>query len=108
MKKFVKGQIAHGDLLLIPTTHKPKGTKRAPVNGRHILAHGEVTGHHHSVSAKCATLIDEGEVTYLTVNQLTGVMHHEHSVAPLEAITYEVRKQYETTDDDESWVSVRD
>lgn len=102
------GQLAHGDLLLIPTTHIPKGKVIAPVNGRLILAYGEVTGHHHSISADAGTLIEEKGVMYLTMNQLMGLVHHEHGVVPPEAPTYEVVRQREATDDDESWRPVGD
>jgi len=101
-------QYAHGDLLLIRTTHQPTGTPRPAVNGRAILAYGEVTGHHHSVDARCGTLIDEGGVTYLTIDQLTGLDHQEHATITLEPGVYEVRRQREATDDDEEWRWVAD
>lgn len=37
------------------------------------MAHGEVTGHHHSVPASAGTLtLDEGGVMYLTIDELTA------------------------------------
>lgn len=86
-----------GDVLLIPIRRAPKQrTPVAPVRGRLILARGEVTGHHHSVDAKAATLsLDEGGVMYLEIEQLTEVRHQEHAPIALEPGKYKVIRQRE-------------
>lgn len=88
-----------GDILLI-RSRRPEGLlpPLPAENGRLILARGEATGHHHSVGADCATLNpDDGGVMYLTVEQLTEVVHQEHAPVPLTPGTYKVVRQREYT-----------
>jgi hypothetical protein len=50
MKTF-QNQSAQGDILLLRVDAIPEGARRqAPIDGRHVVAHGE-TGHHHTVPA---------------------------------------------------------
>lgn len=101
--------LRQGDVLLIPSTHssfrQPIGKQKAVVSsvaGRHVLAYGEVTGHHHSVPATAGSLtIDEGGVTYLTIEELTQVEHQEHADLVLEPGLYERRIQREWSDEQE-------
>jgi hypothetical protein len=96
--------VRQGDVLLIPTGHPaykaPTGTLTPipAVQDRCMLAYGEATGHHHSTPATVTTLsLDEGGVTYLTVDQLTEVEHQEHAPAPVapSALPYMVVRQRE-------------
>ncbi|SRR6266699_1562422 len=89
--------LRQGDVLLIPVTRVPKKlTPVQPERGRLILARGEVTGHHHSVDAKTATLnLDEGGVLYMTVEELTAIRHQEHAPIPLAPGKYKVIRQRE-------------
>lgn len=96
MKKFMARQ---GDVL-IERVAKPRRSLKAvkPANGRHMLAYGEATGHHHSLPASAGTLsLDEGGVMYLTIDELTAVEHQEHNPIPLEPGTYKVTVQREYT-----------
>ena len=101
--------VRQGDVLLVPVGHP---SFRAPVGvmapvvsqvpGRHVLAYGEVTGHHHSLAATAGTLsLDEGGVTYLTLEELTEVTHQEHAPLTLTPQMYEVRIQREWADENE-------
>jgi len=86
-----------GDVLIIPITKIPKKLiPVAPEQGRLVLAHGEVTGHHHSVPASAGTLsLNEGGVMFLTIDQLTEVRHQEHAPIALEPGSYKVVRQRE-------------
>lgn len=91
--------LRQGDVLLVLVASVPKSAKRQKTQGQIILAHGEVTGHAHTVDAGRATLsVDaEGGVTYLTVTELTEVMHQEHAAIALPPGTYKVVRQREYT-----------
>lgn len=101
--------VRQGDVLLVPSSHpsfvRPKGQttpKPSTVAGRHVLAYGEVTGHHHSIDASKGTLVlDEGGVTYLTIAELTAVEHQEHGAITLPPDLYMQRQQVEWGDDQE-------
>jgi hypothetical protein len=84
-----------GDVLFIPIEKsKVQGKPVEPENGRYILARGEATGHDHSVSSRYATMtVDEGGLTYLTVDQLTEVQHQEHGPIPLDKGAWRVIPQ---------------
>lgn len=106
-------QFAQGDLLFTPLAALPLSLKASPVapeQGRLILAYGEVTGHHHSVpmTAVREAVRDEGGVTYLTLDQLTAVEHQEHAAIPMDPGLWQVRRQREASDADESWAWVGD
>lgn len=67
-------QYAQGDLLLLRTDALPvraKLTPQAPQAGRLILAYGEATGHHHSLSPDYGTLATDTKGTlWLTIDEL--------------------------------------
>ena len=86
-----------GDILIEEIAALPKGlTKQKPENGRIILARGEVTGHHHSLTADAADWWknDSGD-QYLTVTEPSPVEHQEHGVIPLEQKHYRIIRQRE-------------
>ena len=93
---MIRSMKAQGDLLFIPVPSVPRQAKRRTESeqGRHILARGEATGHHHSVPVTCPVL-DEGGVTYLTVEELTEVAHQEHAPVVLEPGAWRVQRQRE-------------
>lgn len=98
----MKGSLRQGDVLLIPVAKIPKKlTAVSAEHGRLILAHGEITGHHHSVPATTATLnLDEGGVMFLTVEELTELSHQEHAPIALEPGSYKVVRQREYQQDE--------
>lgn len=95
-------QYRQGDVLLTRVPRAPVGTPVAPVNGHHVLAYGEATGHHHSIPAAGGTLTRDAEgVTYLSVDELVGLTHQEHATITVEPGVYRVTRQREWTDADE-------
>ena len=71
-----------GDVLLVPVEKLEKKNKVESVNGRTILAYGEVTGHHHSFSDKNATLYsckdyDEVEVKGERVKEVLAILENK-------------------------------
>lgn len=79
--------IRQGDVLLQQVAELPKGALRKvkpELPGRIVLAHGEVTGHHHSLAAGHAALLetDTGE-RYLAIHgappEGAPLEHQEHS-----------------------------
>ena len=88
-----------GDILIIPVTYKIIGEKLPRENGRVILAHGESTGHSHSIESKRAHLYTDGEKILLRVNGETPVnlTHEEHSTISIPPGNYKVIRQREYT-----------
>lgn len=88
-----------GDVLIERVAKLPSGLKRQKAeNGRIILAHGEATGHHHSLDVDAADLWKtEGGEQFLTVKTETAVTHQEHAPVSLPPGDYRVRRQREYT-----------
>lgn len=87
-----------GDILLTQVEAAPKQARKiAADNGRVILAHGEVTGHHHSIAATHGALLEtERGERYLTIKKATPLEHQEHSPHWLqENEVYHVTRQRE-------------
>jgi hypothetical protein len=90
-----------GDVIIKRVENIPASVKEvAPEHGLVILAHGEVTGHHHSLTptqeAPCKLFQDEtGPRRYLDIPHPTVLRHQEHNPIELEAGTYEVVIQRE-------------
>ena len=113
---MLKNQKVQGDVLftpveLLPKDARPKG-KLTPVSrrpdGRYVFAIGEATGHDHTTRSQTATMsLDEGGVTFLTVEELTEVEHQTHKILVLEPGTYRVTPQQEF-DPFEGWRNVAD
>ena len=90
--------VRQGDVLVTRVARLPKGTGAVPeaVPGRHVLALGEATGHHHSVAVADAELLESkaGEV-FLRIMRATPLEHQEHAAILLEPGTYRVTRQRE-------------
>lgn len=94
-----------GDVLVIPVDTIPTdGTK--PVGREHgkvILAHGEVTGHHHAIVDDDADLVTTEQADELrmwlniTASGPVALTHQEHDTIMLPPGQYEVRRQREYT-----------
>jgi len=71
-------------------------TEIRPEQGRVVLAHGEVTGHSHSISPQEATLYSDGAVTELEVKAAMAMLEHqEHGTIALPKGRYRVIRQRE-------------
>lgn len=75
-KSKVKGQYRQGDVLIEETSVTPQKPGK-PVSNL-ILAHGEVTGHCHSVE-DCVTYGDD----MFSITRKSEVTHQEHAPIPL-------------------------
>lgn len=91
-----------GDVLIRPVLKIPAGT--TPVkreNGLVILAHGEVTGHHHSIHERDVELVTTQQADELrmwltiTASEPVALVHQEHDTIMLPPGHYEVRRQRE-------------
>ncbi len=90
--------IRQGDVLLIPVLKRDMRLARTaiePENGRVILAYGEATGHHHSLSAKVANLTERDGKRYLRVLADSPLEHQEHDPILVPKGTYLVVRQVE-------------
>jgi hypothetical protein len=94
--------IRQGDVLLLPIEKIPATAKRVNLKGKPaILAHGEVTGHHHSVTVGRAKLYSEPGRSGVYASTLeiaeafADLSHQEHARIPLPVGAYEVRRQRE-------------
>jgi len=92
-------QYRQGDVFLQPVAEGeiPEGERKqiAPVNGRVVLAEGEVTGHNHTMSAETATMeLIDGRVL-LTVAEPTPLTHQEHGEIEVKPGMYWVVPQRE-------------
>lgn len=66
-----------------------------PENGRLILAKGEATGHHHSVSSQHAQLFMAVSAMILIIKEATELLHQEHRAITVTEGTYIVTRQRE-------------
>lgn len=90
-------QFAQGDLLFTRVASVPKTAARTPPQqGRHVLALGETTGHMHSITADGVIRHDEGNLTYLTIEEVTApAEHQEHGAHLLDPGVWLVERQRE-------------
>jgi hypothetical protein len=88
-----------GDVLIEQIAKLPGALKRQkPENGRIILAHGEATGHHHSIGIDSADWWkNAGGEQFLSVRTDAAVQHQEHAPIMLPPGSYRVRRQREYT-----------
>jgi len=86
-----------GDVLIERIPKLPsKLTKQEPENGRIVLAHGEVTGHSHTLDIDAADWWkDDKGGQYLDVVSPTEVVHQEHGAIALTPGIYRVLRQRE-------------
>jgi len=87
-----------GDVLLERVESIPE-TKKAvkKINGRHILAEGEVTGHAHAVVDAGVKLFEAGTEKFLSASEDFTVVHEEHKNITLPKGDYKIRivKEYD-------------
>lgn len=93
----MKNQYRQGDVFLVQVECLPRGSMPAQCGGRVILAHGEATGHTHSVSTEFAQLYYFHNQRLLKVRRATQLIHQEHSAITVEPGVYQVVQQREYT-----------
>ena len=90
-----------GDVLLVQVDEVPTDAKPVapgPVPGRHVLAYGEVTGHHHSVAVADAEMLTTAEAVFLRIMRDTTLEHQEHAAVALpKGAVFKVVRQREYT-----------
>ena len=98
-------QIRQGDVYLIPVDSVPRSAKPvAREGGRVILAHGEVTGHAHAITAPGAVLLATPGATaevadrFLRLRSKATLTHEEHGHIEVPAGTYRVQIHDEWSD----------
>lgn len=85
-----------GDVLIQRINQIPKDAKQIRAKGRIILAHGEATGHHHSIDADAADWwkTEDGS-QFIEVSESAALVHQEHAEVIIPAGTYRVVRQRE-------------
>lgn len=91
-----------GDILLIRVAKAPRNAKNVNrENGKLILAHGEVTGHHHAFDVDVTNVelvtAEQANELFLMVHGTAPapLTHQEHATIDIEPGVYEVRRQRE-------------
>ena len=87
-----------GDVLIETVDSIPSDMKEASkVNGRHILAEGEATGHAHAVVDEGVKLFGEFGNLFMTTEKEVTVTHEEHHAITIPAGDYKIRqvKEYD-------------
>ena len=94
-KIFRQGDVLIRRISSIPTSAKAQ----KPENGRIILAHGEATGHHHSIEADAADWWKsaDSDEQFVSVKSHTAVVHQEHAPIDLPPGKYSILRQKEYT-----------
>jgi hypothetical protein len=92
-------QARQGDVFVERVKSIPEGAKKLQaVDGRYILAAGEVTGHHHAIEAVPGVSAYElnGKI-YLHIDEEVTLGHEEHghfTFAPGEVVESYIQKEY--------------
>lgn len=85
-----------GDVMLVRVGRLPKGAKpRAAEGGRHILAHGEATGHAHAIAEAEAEMFTTEDGVYLRSIGVSTLRHEEHAPITIDKGVYRVVRQRE-------------
>lgn len=90
--------IRQGDVLVVPVKRIPvSAVPHAPEGNRYVLAHGESTGHSHSVALhpRIAMFRDDasGGGLFIKADEAAQLEHQEHSALTIAPGTYQVRIQ---------------
>jgi hypothetical protein len=88
-----------GDVLIQQVARIPSDAVKQKAKGRIILAHGEATGHHHSVGIDRADWWKHGDSEQFLDVKSGGVAveHQEHAAIELPPGKYRVTRQREYT-----------
>lgn len=100
MKKKVQ-IYRHGDVNLVKVDKLPDSAAEIKEEGIVTLAHGEVTGHHHSIyNNSAATQYKSLEAEFLEVKEAVELKHHEHKPITIQPGTYQkvIAREYVNPD----------
>ena len=87
-----------GDVLIIEVDGDVAGEPIARENGRIVLAHGEVTGHAHTIANPAVAFVtDSAHERYLVSDEPFVVRHQEHAPVRVPAGTFKIVRQVEYT-----------
>lgn len=91
-------QIRQGDVLLIQDK-ETRGKPQRRQAGKHILAYGEVTGHHHRFEGLGVKMFrhDDGNGAHIVVDKPSQLIHEEHSGITIQPGVYRQIFQVEYT-----------
>ena len=95
MNKTKPKQYRQGDVLITETNRKtkPPGDKQPP--GPITVAHGEATGHHHTIECDQADWWKGDGVQVVDLAAPGTLTHQEHGPIPLKARRHTIRRQSE-------------
>lgn len=96
--------IRQGDVMVeriaaLPAELKPVSAK-GKIGNRFVLAHGEVTGHHHSIADTECEMYEDAQGNYfirVPQGRPANLTHQEHSTLVLAPGDYRVTRQREYT-----------
>ncbi len=92
----MSNQFRQGDVFLMRVSSLPIGaTKEKVTDGDIILAHGEVTGHAHRVSAVHASTYKWQSDRLIEISKATDLTHEEHGALKLTPGIYKIVIQRE-------------
>ncbi len=94
--------IRQGDVMLVPIENLPGTLTTVPAEeGRLIIAHGEVTGHHHSFAMydQISLFREDGSGggMFVMAYAPTKLEHQEHAALVVDPGAWEVRRQRTVT-----------
>ena len=97
MKTKILKNFRQGDVLIEAVTDIPNGLAKQNKQSRIILAHGEATGHHHSLDMSAADWWKDEKSgdQFIAVKHQTEIVHQEHAPIALTPGNYRVRRQKE-------------
>lgn len=92
-------QIRQGDVLITAIKAIPAGCKKiSPVDGRIVLAHGEVTGHAHAIyEPEKVEYFEDEAARYMRVIEEVDLLHEEHAPIHLTPGEYRIERFGEGT-----------
>ncbi len=93
-------QYVQGDVMFIRNGKEyttKEWRKLEPINGIHIIARGEKTGHTHTVDANAVDLFELATGRVVVVNQPVFVYHQEHDPLELPPGEYDIITQRQYT-----------
>ena len=87
--------IRQGDVLLVPVASIPRGEAIPLEGGQIVLAHGEATGHVHSIKSRRARFTLAKGRRFLMISEPAKLEHQEHDAIDIPPGKYEVIRQKE-------------